>query len=100
MRIARQRIVRRLRPLLLAALLLVPIVASGHDHAAHPSARPCAVCAVTQHAPVASAPVAPVAAALPLVLSVDAQAVLAPEAPNARRATERGPPPLHRVQGT
>jgi hypothetical protein len=98
MRIARQRIVRRLSPLFLAALLLVPIVASGHDHAAHPSARPCAVCAVTQHAPVASAPAAPAAATSPLVLTVDAQRVLAPDAPRARRATERGPPALLPVQ--
>ena len=99
MTIARQRRVRRLGPLLLVALLLVPIVASSHDHAAHPAAQPCATCVVTQHAPVVSAPVLPVAATSRLVLRVELQAVTAPEAPTARRATERGPPPVLLVQG-
>ena len=58
----RRRVLMRVRSVVLAALLLVPLVASGHHHAADaPSAGPCALCLATHHAPAAvgAPPVAP-----------------------------------------
>lgn len=47
----------RLRSLLLAALLLVPLFASGHHHAETASSASCAVCIATHHAPANVGPV-------------------------------------------
>jgi hypothetical protein len=49
---------RRAGVLLLVALLLVPIALSGHAHGRSP-AHACAICAVTQHAPMVRAPAPP-----------------------------------------
>jgi len=51
----RYRFRRRASVLLLAALLLVPVVLSGHSHARE-STHPCSICAVTHHAPIVSTP--------------------------------------------
>jgi hypothetical protein len=52
----RQRLIQYAGPVLLISLLLAPIVASGHGHAAHPSAQPCATCVATHHTPVVGVP--------------------------------------------
>lgn len=89
---ARRRRVRTIGSLILAALLTVPLVASGHFHA-H-TAAPCATCAVTQHTPVVSVPIVVIHAATTVVGDVEIAPSIAPVAPSVRRATERGPPPL------
>jgi hypothetical protein len=48
--------VARMRHLVLAALLLVPLIASGHHHADAASPSSCAVCVATHHAPAAVSP--------------------------------------------
>jgi hypothetical protein len=87
----RQRRLRALGSMVLAALLLVPVLASGHHHAAHP-AVPCATCAVTQHTPVVSAPAVATPSAAPVVVALVPVAVSAPVEPARRRGISRGPP--------
>jgi hypothetical protein len=87
----RQERRRVLGALVLAALLFVPVIASGHYHAGHVAA-PCAACAVTRHTPVVSASVAMVVVSLPIVVGVEPLAARAPLAPSVRDATSRGPP--------
>jgi hypothetical protein len=94
----RQRRVRGIGSLLLALLLLVPVVASGHRHAGH--ATPCAACAVTHHTPVVSASGITMPATTPVVLGVESPSALAPTAPSVRLATGRGPPSLLRALGS
>jgi hypothetical protein len=75
--------------LLLAALLLVPIALSGHNHVSE-GTRPCSICAVTHHAPAVSAPAAPQFASRFTVLLPAMRTTLAPsrtdQAPRAGRA--------------
>ena len=84
---------RRAGILFLLALLFIPVVLRGHQHANHmANAHPCAVCVVAKHSPVVGTPV--FAALTPLF-----QSVAAPPARAARpawierlAATGRGPP--------
>ena len=88
----RQRLIKYAGPVLLIGLLLAPIVAYGHGHAAHPSSQPGATCLVTHHTPlVGVSPVAAVAAA-PLVLGVVPVVAPRPAAPVHRSPTGRAPP--------
>src|SRR5437762_3346532 len=61
---------------LLAALLLVPVALSGHKHVGQRT-HPCSICAVTQHAPIASTPALPQSASLLASLSSTPPAALA-----------------------
>lgn len=90
----RHRFVERLRLIALIALLFVPIAFSGHVHAGDHGAQPCAVCAVTQHTPVAHSAIAPVPAHVALVTVVAADAVVVPPVLAPRAAASRGPPAL------
>ena len=76
--------------LVLAALLTVPLVASGHFHV-H-TATPCATCAVTQHTPVVSVAGVALHATTVLVADVEIAPATAPARSAVRRPTERGPP--------
>ena len=81
------------RALLLVALLLVPLLASGH-HADHTSpGRPCAVCLVAKHSPAVSTSLTAVSG--PVLLSLRAaHAPIAQPLHRERPAeTGRGPPP-------
>lgn len=84
--------------LVLAALLTVPLVASGHFHV-H-TAAPCATCAVTQHTPVVNVAGVTVQTATVVVADVEIAAATAPVGPAVRRATERGPPRGFLSQGS
>jgi len=92
----RQRRLRDLGSVLLALLLLVPVVASGHRHSAHATAA-CAACAVTHHTPVVSTSGVAVPMAATVVVGVEVVSALAPTAPSVRHATGRGPPSLFRA---
>ena len=61
-----RHVVRLSGALLFAALLLVPLVESGHSHANRDLARPCATCVATHHSPAAFAPVVAIAAPITL----------------------------------
>ena len=52
----------RARVVFLAALLLVPVVLSGHTHVGRIT-HPCSICTVTHHAPIVRAPALPALAA-------------------------------------
>jgi hypothetical protein len=95
-----QRAIRRSAgPLLLVGLLLVPLVATAHVHTAPTAARPCATCALTQHSPVVSTPVAPAAVSSTLVVGLEPAPVTAPVAPALRHTSVRGPPAFLLPQG-
>jgi len=83
---------RILGALVLAALLLAPVLASGHHHANATS--PCAVCAVTRHTPVVTPATIAVPTVVPVVVVVDSVTATAPVGPVLRHATSRGPPAL------
>jgi len=78
--------------MLLVGLLLVPVVAGAHNHAAHPATQPCATCAVTQHTPVVGAAIVSVVVASILVVGVATVTPPAPLVRAGRTATSRGPP--------
>ena len=67
MKLFGQRVRRLASVFFLAALLLVPVLESGHSHVNGDLAKPCATCVVTHHSPVASAAI--VAAAAPVMLA-------------------------------
>ncbi len=90
--IARQRLLRFAGPIFLIGLLLVPVIAGAHHHAAHAATQPCATCAVTRHAPAVGAPVVSVPASSLLVIGVEIVALPAPVMRAGRQATSRGPP--------
>lgn len=90
----RHRFVERLRSIALIALLFVPIALSGHIHAGDHGTQPCAVCAVTQHTPVAQSATAPLPARIALVTVVADDAVVVPPVLTPRAAASRGPPAL------
>ena len=75
--------------LLLAALLLVPVALSGHTHVDAPS-HPCSICAVTHHAPLATASPPPTVARPIVTLLAAPGGALAPvrreQAPRIGRA--------------
>jgi len=54
----RHRGVRILSALFFAALILVPLLESGHSHARSDLAKPCAVCVAAHHSPAATTPIA------------------------------------------
>jgi hypothetical protein len=60
--------------LLLAMLVFVPLVESGHSHASRDLASPCATCVVAHHSPATVAPTIALAASA----AADAPAVFAP----------------------
>ena len=94
----RQRRLRALGSALLVALLLVPVLATGHRHTGNATA-PCAACVVTQHTPVVSPALLSVPTATLVVLGVESVGSAAPAEPAVRHATSRGPPALL-TQGT
>src|SRR5947208_1648133 len=98
MRSTPRRLIRYGAPVLLIGLLLAPIVASGHNHAAHPSAQPCATCVATHHAPVVALPLVGVAAVAPLILGLERVVAPRPIVPARRAAASRGPPSSLLVQ--
>jgi hypothetical protein len=100
MRGSRQRLLQYAAPVLLILLLLAPIVASGHDHMAHPSAQTCAICVATHHTPVVGSSPVVVRVAAPVVLGVERAVAPRPTAPLYRSATNRAPPSFLRVQST
>jgi hypothetical protein len=69
-----RRGLRLLSVVFLAALVLVPLVESGHSHGDRDATRPCAVCVVAHHAPAATTSIAvqtvALAAAAPAVRSI------------------------------
>jgi len=91
MRSAWQKWLRRASPLLLVALLFVPVVLSGHHHAAG-STAPCASCALTHHTPVVATATAAAAIGAPLVVPVEPAARAMRPASALRLPTVRGPP--------
>jgi len=94
----RQRRLRALGSVLLVALLLVPVLATGHRHPGNTTA-PCAACVVTQHTPVVSPALFFLPTATLVVLGVEPVESAAPAEPAVRHATSRGPPALL-TQGT
>ena len=93
MKALRQRGVRWLSGLFLAALLLLPLLESGHNHVDRDLAKPCAICVVTHHSPVTTAPVivtvAPVALAAVAIFATVASPVLGHHSPQSGRAPPR-----------
>ena len=92
--LARQRLLRLAGPILLIGLLLVPVVAGAHHHAAHSATQPCATCAVTQHTPAVSVPVVSVPASSQLVVRVEVVGLAAPVVSAVGLPTSRGPPTI------
>jgi hypothetical protein len=81
-RMQRRRLLIRMRGIVLAALLLVPLLSVAHHHGTDaPSHGSCAMCVVAHHAPAVLA--APTAAVAPTVLQV--AALMTPSATPAHR---------------
>src|SRR5262249_1354051 len=78
--------------LLLVSLLLVPLIASGHNHAAHPVSQPCASCVATHQTATVTIPLQ-TPALVPYVIGVDRVVFEAVAAPVLRTVATRGPPP-------
>ncbi len=95
----RQRRLRYLGAIALAALLIVPVLSSGHWHAAHAATAPCAACVATQHTPVVSAPAMTTPTCVAIVTGVEAVPVQLPAGPVVGRAVSRGPPAVPVTQG-
>jgi hypothetical protein len=92
----RHRVLRDLGVLLLAALLLAPVVLSGHSHADDPAAsRTCGTCIAVRHSPVLEA-VAPAALAPSVVVVTIAVAIESPAPVRARARAAGRSPPAHR----
>jgi hypothetical protein len=89
----RQRVLRGIIALWASALLLVPLILSGHVHENGAALPPdaCAVCAATHHSPGASTPVLPPLAPAFGVITVELPRVVAPS--DVRRTAERGRAP-------
>jgi hypothetical protein len=88
----RQRAARFLRAAAFAALLLVPVVESGHRHATDAPNVPCSVCVVVHHAPIAFATVVAVAATEVSLFSALVSITRAPAAVERRTVCGRAPP--------
>jgi hypothetical protein len=88
----RQRVARLAGVVFLCALLLPSLALRAHRHADHPSAAPCALCVVANHAPLVTAPafgaVAPIFHGIALPLRAHALA----GRHHAPTATGRAPP--------
>jgi hypothetical protein len=100
MRSTQQRLIQYGGAILLVSLLLAPIVASGHAHAAHPSAQPCATCVAIYHTPVIGSPPVVAVTAAPVVVGVERVVAPQPMVPPYRSATNRAPPSFLLVQST
>jgi hypothetical protein len=74
----RLRGARLLGAVFFAALLLVPLLESGHRHVDRDLAKPCAVCVVAHHSPAATAPVPALGAPFALVALASFAVVDAP----------------------
>ena len=90
------RTARILGAIVFAALLLVPLLESGHNHAARDLAKPCAVCVVTHHTPVSAAPVVLIAAPSPVTAVANIPTLVAPVRVAHSPQSGRAPPaPTH-----
>ena len=94
MRRVREQLRRFAAPLFLIGLLLVPVVASGHSHGAHPTAQPCAICVVTHHTPAVSAPPVAAPANVPIFIGIELVAFAIPCDLARSQPSVRGPPLL------
>ncbi len=88
----RKRGARFLGAFLFAALLLIPLLESGHSHETTDLARPCAVCVIAHHAPAAASTVIQVAAPLTAVAAVVIASVV-PETSTPRSPSRGRAPP-------
>jgi hypothetical protein len=79
MNVLRQRGKRFFIALFFAALVLVPLLESGHTHANGDLAKPCAVCVMAHHSPAAQAQIV-LAAALTHLAPLAISTVVAPPA--------------------
>jgi hypothetical protein len=88
----RQRAVRLFGGLLMAALLLVPVVASGHAHRDLAGSRSCATCIAAHHSPATAPSLAALASAVfgALALALPARVVLV--SPQRTPRAGRAPP--------
>lgn len=88
----RQRAVRLFGGLLMAALLLVPVVASGHAHRDLTASRSCATCIAAHHSPATAPTLTVLAAAVfgALALPTTARVVLV--SPQRTPRAGRAPP--------
>jgi len=93
----RHRAARIAGALLFAALLLVPLVESGHSHASRDLARPCATCVVAHHSPAVTAPVIAVAATAASVPVAICAAIVAPSRRDHSPQSGRAPPHSTRI---
>jgi len=75
-----------------AALLLVPLVESGHSHAHRDLARPCATCVATHHSPAAIAPVVAIAAPITHASAAVCSPIVAPVRRDHSPRSGRAPP--------
>jgi hypothetical protein len=87
----RDRFRHRASVLLLAALLLVPVALSGHNHVGQRT-HPCSVCAVTHHAPIVNTPALPAFTAQFASLVSVARSTPAPARTDQSPPTGRAPP--------
>ena len=92
-----RQLFRSAGPIVLIALLLVPVVVSGHHHAGR-TQGPCAACVATHHTPAVGAPAVIAPETAPLVVGFDAPSPAVPTASEGRRATGRGPPVLLHIE--
>jgi hypothetical protein len=86
--------------LLVAALLLVPLLLSGHQH--HPAQRvtssPCATCVLTHFSPTATAPVTPQVAPRVEIIAVAFEGFVAQVHAYRSPKAGRAPPPSSSTQ--
>lgn len=94
MQALRHRSSRVLAAVFFAALLLIPLLESGHSHADRDLAKPCTICVVAHHAPAAASPV--VAMAMPVGRATHAVVALvaAPASSDHSPISGRAPPRL------
>jgi hypothetical protein len=92
MRLIRQRSIRLASVVFLAALLLVPLLESGHSHAKSDLARPCPVCVAAHHSPATTAPVVSVAAFVKVAAVADFASVSVPARRDRSPHCGRAPP--------
>jgi hypothetical protein len=92
MKALRHRGARVASALLFAALLLVPLLESGHSHANRDLARPCAACVAAHHSPAATTPVVAVAATVGRAVVAVFAPVVAPARRDHSPQSGRAPP--------
>ena len=90
MKALRQRGVRLLSAVFFTAMLLVPLLESGHNHVDRDLAKPCATCVATHHSPALQAPVvsleAPLALAAVAISTTFASPIRGHHSPQSGRA--------------